>query len=273
MKVAFYHHPCIDGTTAAWIFGEKHLGAKLIPLDYGNMSVGDIVEKSRGNDVFFLDCSLKSAELSEVVKVAKSVTVIDHHISAKKELEIVAAYGGIQLLFDEHKCGAKLVWDWCHGTEYPTVVKYVDDRDRWVWGLPDSRAISAWISCFSNLRMHLNHIEWSLNNEFNKCAVAGQSILSSQQRMVEKLVEGARIVEFEGHYVKCVNTATLHSEVGEKLAELGNFGITWFQNYAGKFVYSLRSRGNFDVSVIAKTFGGGGHKNAAGFTLGTFLFL
>jgi nanoRNase/pAp phosphatase (c-di-AMP/oligoRNAs hydrolase) len=28
---------------------------------------------------------------------------------------------------------------------------------------------------------------------------------------------------------------------------------------------SLRSNGGYDVSVIAKAFGGGGHKNAAGF--------
>jgi phosphoesterase RecJ-like protein len=31
--------------------------------------------------------------------------------------------------------------------------------------------------------------------------------------------------------------------------------------------YSLRSVGNVDVSGIAKCYGGGGHKNAAGFTL------
>ena len=34
----------------------------------------------------------------------------------------------------------------------------------------------------------------------------------------------------------------------------------------GTFAYSLRSRADdFDVSVVAKEFGGGGHKAAAGF--------
>lgn len=272
MKVAFYHHPCTDGSTAAWIFGEKYLGAQMVPLDYGNIDIVTIVGQCRGHDVFFLDCSLLPEQLAQVVEVAKKVVVIDHHKSARRHLEEFAAYGQIQLLFDETKCGAKLTWDWCHeGKEYPTVVKYVDDRDRWVWGMPHSRAISAWISCNPNLRMNLHYIEWRLNNEFGKCVASGEAVLSSQQRMVENLVEGARIVELEGHTVKCVNTCVLHSEVGEKLAELGNFGITWFQNYAGKFVYSLRSKGDFDVSVIAKTFGGGGHKNAAGFTLGTLI--
>jgi nanoRNase/pAp phosphatase (c-di-AMP/oligoRNAs hydrolase) len=32
-------------------------------------------------------------------------------------------------------------------------------------------------------------------------------------------------------------------------------------------VFSLRSIGDFDVSEIAKQYGGGGHKNASGFRL------
>ena len=36
----------------------------------------------------------------------------------------------------------------------------------------------------------------------------------------------------------------------------------------GKFKFSLRSKGDLDVSAIAMIFGGGGHKNAAGFTAG-----
>jgi nanoRNase/pAp phosphatase (c-di-AMP/oligoRNAs hydrolase) len=32
------------------------------------------------------------------------------------------------------------------------------------------------------------------------------------------------------------------------------------------FAYSLRSIGDFDVSELAKRYGGGGHKNSAGFT-------
>jgi hypothetical protein len=43
------------------------------------------------------------------------------------------------------------------------------------------------------------------------------------------------------------------------------FSIGWFQRGDGKYHYSLRSRGNFDVSALATKYGGGGHKNAAGF--------
>jgi phosphoesterase RecJ-like protein len=40
---------------------------------------------------------------------------------------------------------------------------------------------------------------------------------------------------------------------------------------AGHYRVSLRSKGSIDVSEVAKTFGGGGHKNASGFTVvGTY---
>ena len=39
-------------------------------------------------------------------------------------------------------------------------------------------------------------------------------------------------------------------------------------NRQGKVVASLRSIGDYDVSAIARQFGGGGHRNAASFEVG-----
>lgn len=58
----------------------------------------------------------------------------------------------------------------------------------------------------------------------------------------------------------------LSSDVGHQLAnQSGTYGLLWSINKEGKCVCSLRSNGDYDVSAIAKVFGGGGHKNAAGF--------
>lgn len=55
-------------------------------------------------------------------------------------------------------------------------------------------------------------------------------------------------------------------DVGHQLAiQSGTFGLLWYINKDGKCLCSLRSNGDYDVSAIAKVFGGGGHKNAAGF--------
>jgi nanoRNase/pAp phosphatase (c-di-AMP/oligoRNAs hydrolase) len=55
--------------------------------------------------------------------------------------------------------------------------------------------------------------------------------------------------------------------LGNKLAlDSGTFGCAIsYDGENNEFCYSLRSIGDYDVSIIAKYFGGGGHKNASGF--------
>lgn len=69
---------------------------------------------------------------------------------------------------------------------------------------------------------------------------------------------------FEGRIANC--PAHLTSDVGHELAnQSGTFGLCWSMTKDGAVACSLRSNGEYDVSAIAKLYGGGGHKNAAGF--------
>jgi nanoRNase/pAp phosphatase (c-di-AMP/oligoRNAs hydrolase) len=45
------------------------------------------------------------------------------------------------------------------------------------------------------------------------------------------------------------------------------FVAAYFENEKGQRVWSLRSRAGFDCSEVAKRLGGGGHPQAAGFTI------
>lgn len=61
--------------------------------------------------------------------------------------------------------------------------------------------------------------------------------------------------------------AFLASDLGHELAnKSGTFGLVWSMAGDGQIHCSLRSNGDYDVSAIAKVFGGGGHRNAAGFS-------
>lgn len=61
--------------------------------------------------------------------------------------------------------------------------------------------------------------------------------------------------------------AFLASDLGHELAnKSGTFGLVWSMAGDGQVHCSLRSNGDYDVSAIAKAFGGGGHRNAAGFS-------
>jgi nanoRNase/pAp phosphatase (c-di-AMP/oligoRNAs hydrolase) len=55
------------------------------------------------------------------------------------------------------------------------------------------------------------------------------------------------------------------SEVGAELAKTHDVALIWSIRKDGKMSVGLRSQGDIDVSKIAQKFGGGGHKNSAGF--------
>ena len=60
------------------------------------------------------------------------------------------------------------------------------------------------------------------------------------------------------------------SDVGHELLarhENSPFVAMYFDTKEGGRVYSLRSHPEFDCSVVAKRFGGGGHAQAAGFNV------
>ena len=67
-----------------------------------------------------------------------------------------------------------------------------------------------------------------------------------------------------------MNTGQLRSRIGHELAQRAAFKLPWGVVYrvAGQRVdVSLYSIGELDVATIAESFGGGGHANAAGFSV------
>ena len=61
-------------------------------------------------------------------------------------------------------------------------------------------------------------------------------------------------------------TPNFSSEAGNTLAKKSEtFGMTWVLSSDGSINVSIRSIGDYDVSAIARNYGGGGHLNAAGF--------
>ena len=92
----------------------------------------------------------------------------------------------------------------------------------------------------------------------------------ASRALVDRACDSAHSVTLGGHDVPGVNSAVLQSEIGERLLEIhpeAPFAVIYCRD-KGQRRWSLRARrGGFDVSVIAKAFGGGGHASAAGFTL------
>lgn len=268
-KLVIYHANCNDGFCAAWVAWRRYPDAEFHGANY-NQSPPDVA----GRDVLIVDFSYPRNILLQMHKVAASLRVLDHHKTAQADLEGLAF-----CLFDMNRSGAGLAWDELMESQdglmtklpRPWVVDAVEDRDLWRWTYPSSKelnaAITTWPRDFDFWNAHASD-----DLKFEQLQ-AGRAILRYLDQYTDEMCDRARLVEFEGYVVPSVNVPYKGiSEVCGKLAENAIFSIGWAQEKNGKFVYSLRSRGDFDVSAIAKKYGGGGHKNSAGFNSDRLLF-
>ena len=142
------------------------------------------------------------------------------------------------------------------------------NRDLWRFKYDKSKEVNAWIGAVRRD----SFADWTALSDTPLPDVIekGKAILAYVDRYVAEMVAQARIIDFAGARVPIVNAPYIGiSELVGKLAESAPFAVGWFQRADGLYAYSLRSRGpdGVDVSEIAKRYGGGGHRNSAGFAL------
>ena len=87
--------------------------------------------------------------------------------------------------------------------------------------------------------------------------------------MIERISFAASRRRYQGLDVMVINSSHWISEIGSKLSQECDFAMIWYHDHKRKKIkVSLRaSHDHMDVSEVARSFGGGGHKLAAGFTL------
>lgn len=271
--LVIYHGNCYDGICAAWVCYKALDEGKNSEVTYIPLNYSDSPPNVKGEDVVIVDFSFKRSAMIKMNLEARSLIVLDHHKTAEEELK------GLDFVkFDMNRSGAGLAWDWFFpSVTRPRIVNYIEDRDLWRFQLPDSREINAWIQSFEiDLNIFANNVAPAVNGYSPEIEMAGRFLIMQQQSYTKAICKNARLKEiitpdsrvYKGPYVQ---TSILMSEVCDYLVKNfpGNYPFAFysFERSDGKFQYGMRSRSDFDVSEIARAFGGGGHKNAAGFEL------
>lgn len=286
--ICIHHHPCADGFAAAWAIWKRWPGIDFQPGVYGQ-SPPDVA----GKHVLIVDFSYKREVLEAMGRIARTITVLDHHKSAEADLaafrmqdlraldpaddlEANAAFHGvppIQAWFDMDQSGAMMAWQYAHGAApAPMLVRFVQDRDLWRFDMAGCREVAA--ELFSR---PYDFDEWSimaarLESETGRQSVieAGAAIERKHHKDVAELLRlCTRSMLIGGHHVPVANIPyTLSSDAANALAQNQPFGACYYDNAQGQRVFSLRSQAyGVDVSQIAVGYGGGGHARAAGFTV------
>ncbi len=250
-----YHANCPDGFGGAWsawrAFGDD---VQYVPVSHGDPPPPLPSDAS----VLMVDIAYPRETALALRDQVRELVILDHHKSAQDDL------GDLDFAtFDMHRSGAMMAWEYCHpGTEPPALIRYVQDRDLWRFELPHSREVTAALSSYP-----MTFETWSALDVAD-LAREGTAILRFRNQTVESIVGFARWGEIGGHRVPIVNATAHWSDVGEamlfKFPEAPFVGA-YFEDSDGRRRWSLRSRKDFDVSVVAKKLGGGGHPQASGF--------
>jgi oligoribonuclease NrnB/cAMP/cGMP phosphodiesterase (DHH superfamily) len=137
--LCIYHANCLDGFGSAWAVW-KRFGSKDFTYHAGNYSVPPPDVSQR--DVFMVDFSYKRDVVAEMIESAKSVHLIDHHISALNDLQGLAGLNQHNSTIEQSGC--MLTWQLFHGDTVPVpeLLWYIQDRDLWRFELPHCRELT-----------------------------------------------------------------------------------------------------------------------------------
>ena len=258
--VVLYHAFCRDGFASAWVawkkFGDR---ARYMPSNHNDTPA------VAGSIVYAIDLAYPDDILSALEDRNVSVTVIDHHESAKAW--ITRRPGNI---FDIRHCGAVLAWNYFFPARaMPRLLRHIEDEDLWRKKLPGTREITLALDALPKKFAAWDRAarECQDFSKRKKYLIIGKAIDAYRQTIIANIVSAARMVRFDGRKVFVANASQeFRSEVGAALARMGksHISIVWTEGKNRRYV-SLRSDGVVDVAAVAVRYGGGGHHNAAGF--------
>ncbi|MCW8909427.1 MAG: DHHA1 domain-containing protein [Gammaproteobacteria bacterium] len=261
-----YHGNCPDGFAAAWAV--RH-------------ALGDAVEFYKGvhqqpppnvsgKDVLLVDFSYKKDVLIEMLKTAASITILDHHISAEKDLADLLSSGKIKGLFDMSKSGAMLAWEWFNpGVPAPMLIEHIQDRDLWQFKLAGTREVHSAVSSYPYDFEVWDSLMESTSYGLEVLKRDGKAIERRLQKDIQELIaSGVRRMVIGGYDVPVLNAPSAYvSDAGNIMSQGESFAACYWDHPDGRS-FSLRSsESGVDVSEIARQYGGGGHAKAAGFTV------
>lgn len=303
--ICVYHKSDLDGIMSAAIVAYavktgKYLGIES-PINFIGWNYGEEIPQEVYDDVslFMVDISFPAnimLKLNKHYRAKRGLFVwIDHHISTMNQVKEVFD-NAMELhplgLRTTDKAACELVWKYFFERDriyFPTLVYYLGVYDSYrfvreltaedqkkvleiqygardlIQTVDDALTFLESSIVFDNVQSH--------NDVMDVIHEAGKPIYKYLKRRYEDLITYSHDLTFvigdEDHGITTVKFHAINELVNPK-----NFGLVPNDGYAGFAVFTLNNDMKWkftlysdivDCSIIASSFGGGGHKGAAGF--------
>lgn len=277
-----YHGDCPDGFTAAWLIRRAHPEAVLIPAKYG-----EPVPELYGYVVFVVDFCYTPEQMDKLASCASLVRVLDHHQTARdqhwsyrwvvfKDNELPKPgnnwCGRFVAWFADKLSGAGMAAAYCEqlcGLATPEFVKYVQDRDLWEFSLPGTREISAYVRSLEHTVVGWNALASASREEL---LALGSGALAFADKLAQDCAASRETFllltpDSEVEVEMCNAPYAVGSDAAGIIANSSSSRMGGYYLRSGDvWAVGLRSAEDGpDVSSVAQSMGGGGHRHAAGF--------
>lgn len=276
---------CPDGYAAAWVAHKANPGAEVVGCWY-QCAEEDLPVLESGDRAIIVDFSFPANILQRWSDAGVDILLLDHHKTAMEHLGDISQFsehfkGTIK--FDMAECGATLAWKhFFPDKEVPLFLGYVKDRDLWIKEMPGSDAVHEVVSklgrSFDLYDLLLTYDESaSKQTQIFVLAGIGEVLLLPKRRVIAAIASRATpavFLEFEDIPIILLagdgSEDRLTSDLCEELYTKRYPDALFVACQTSDGTWSLRSNknhpeGGFDVGALAKSKGGGGHRNAAGF--------
>ena len=281
-----YHRVDLDGIGSAYLVYKHYrdiFTVEFLPYNYGeykNLNINfqqyskifmvDILDKP------FVDILLNQEHVIPLF-------IIDHHQHDLRYIDELKYNNNVTIIHNTHFAAIQIVSEHLFGFK-PLFVELLGDYDRWnnedkyYWNervLPFQMYARTFIK--SPTDKELDRMYYS-DYYVEECIKKGKGILEYDKKLREDTIKEYMFeIEFEGYKVIACNTTLRGSQLFEPVWNENKYDLMIVFHYEPKLkkwtyhIYTTKTN-EIDCSKIAKKYGGGGHKGAAGFQVDCNLF-
>lgn len=263
-KMKCFYHDDMDGKCAGAIVHKFFEGGEFFRINYKDDFPFDKINP--GELVVIVDFSLqRPGEFERLLEVTDNVIWIDHHKSAIEKPDNPHHLDGIRR---DGTAGCVLTWEFFYpNIPVPNVVALLGDYDIWAFKYgEDTNRLQTGIRLYDTRPDSEMWKKW-LDPAYLPIDELrfGEISLQYRNNYYAGLVKSwAFFTEFEGYKAIACNAGSVSSQLFDTVME--DYDIMLPFCFDGKqWTVSVYTKKDIDCSEIAKKYGGGGHKQAAGF--------
>lgn len=291
MAKCFYHSEDYDGILSAVLVNYFHAyNVKLYPINYGDKFPFD--EISKEDIVYMVDFTLEPfKDMVKLKSLCKQLIWIDHHISSIRRYNEYTLYNNdfyIDGFRNRNYAACELVWYWfSKHWKMPEIVTLIGKYDVW-----DKSDIDFWNNTILPFQYGLRLKNLDTNRYiWDKLLFPNSDCLIEEKIKTEILFDGKICLQYlESHnkqYLKEYGYRIEFNGLKAIVCNIGHVSSTFFKSIDDvdiMFTF-VKHKGTYDTwkvslysdtvdcSIIARAYGGGGHKGAAGFITKDISFL